>query len=371
DMQGIDWSKLGNTWEGARSVRKLYHQHPMVRQHPQPLSATELPDTEEFFQFRQMNMEHRAWIDHYQLRNLMVSTSHSDVYYVARSRIMHTNSSSVRASCVMDLTDPWTSSSIQAGEFRVTALASAADILVAGGYRGEYALQNLRSEYGTSPVKGFATHNRAAITNHLHTSTTRTNGSPQAIFCSNDKQVRVLDCFTDTFVNEVQYEDYVNCAATSPNGRLRLLVGDFEGSMIVDADSGRLLKHLDGHINNAFACAWADDDIHVATAAEDCHILVWDARNWSKPLGDIANETSHTTSLHFSPLGSGKRLLIAAESADIVNVIDANTYSSKQVLPFFGDIAGVSISVDGSQLLVANGDRKFGGLITYQRDDYG
>lgn len=370
DIQGIDWSRLGATREGARSVRKLYHQHPKVWQHPTPESAAPLADSEQIFQFRQMNMNHRAWIDHYQLRNIMISTSHSDVYYVTRSKIMHTNPSSPRASCVMDLTDPATDS-IPSGGFRVTALTSTDNMLIAGGFRGDYALQNLRSEYGTSPEKGFVTRDLGAMTNHLHTSTSRTTGLPQAIFCSNDRYVRALDCNSNTFINEYQYEDSINCAATSPNGRLRVLVGDFQGSIIVDADSGRPLERLGGSTTNAFACAWADDDRHVATAAEDCHILIWDARNWSRPVADIANELSHTTSLHFSPVGSGKRLLIAAEAADVVNVIDADTYSRKQVLSFFGDIAGTSLTADGSQLIVANADRKFGGLITYQRADYG
>jgi WD40 repeat protein len=244
-------------------------------------------------------------------------------------------------------------------------------MIIAGGYRGEYALRDLYSEYGTDPIKGNVSNDRSAMTNHIHTFTSRTSGYPQAVFCSNDKYVRSLDCQTNSFVNIMSYDTVCNCAATSPNGRLRLLVGDFEGSVIADVDSGRTLEHLGGHNAHGFACAWADDDIHVATAAQDCHILVWDARNWRQPLADIACEGTYATSLSFSPVGSGKRLLIAAEAADAVNIIDAETYDSKQVLDFFGDIAGTTLSADGSELFVSNSDREFGGLMSFQRTSHG
>jgi hypothetical protein len=370
DIQGIDWSNLGATTDGGRRIRRFYHQHLKSWSRSTPPSATKLADTERLFQFRQTNSAHRAWIEHYQLRNLIVSTSHSDIYYVSKSRVMHTSPSSLQASCAMNLTEPDTVT-VQSGGFRVTALAGAENLLIAGGFRGEYALQDLSSDYGTTPVKGHVSRNALAMTNHIHTFTSRMNGFPQAVFCSNDKHVRVLDCDSNTFVSEVQYTDYINCAATSPNGRLRLLVGDFEGSLIVDADSGRPLERLGGHTDDAFACAWADDNIHVATAAQDCHVLIWDARNWNQPLADIACEMTYATSLRFSPVGGGKRVLVAAEAADIVNVIDACTLDRKQVLNCFGDIGGTYFSSDGSQLVVANSDRTFGGLISYQRTSFG
>lgn len=281
---------------------------------------------------------------------------------------MHTSPSQLQASCVMDLSDPSVFSA-RAGDFRITSLAGADNLLIAGGYRGEYALQDLNSEHGASPIKGRVSYSQqSAFTNHVHTFTNRTTSKPQAVFCSNDKHIRVLDCTTNTFVSQVLYPEIVNCAATSPNGRLRLLVGDFAGADIVDADSGRSLKQLGGHNDDAFACAWADDDIHVATAAQDGSVLVWDARNWNQPLADIACEMTYATSLRFSPVGGGTQVLIAAEATDVVNVIDAITWDRKQVLDSMGDIAGTSFSADGSQLLVANGDRKFGGLISYERN---
>ncbi|KAE9964276.1 hypothetical protein BLS_008503 [Venturia inaequalis] len=370
DLQGINWAQFGTQRGTARQFRNWYHEHPQVRAYAMPSSASSLPDTERLFNFQQMNTNHRTFIEHYQLRNLLVSTSHNDIYYVSPSKVLHTSPSSPYASCAMNLGDAH-ASSMQSSGMRITALASAENALIAGGYRGEYALQNLYSEYGTGPIKGRVSGDTSAIANHIHTFRSRITGYPQAVFCSNDSHIRILDCCTNRFTDHVRYDKIVNCAATSPNGRLRVLVGDFEGAMIVDADSGRSLRQLDGHNAHGFAATWADDDIHVATAAQDCHILVWDARNWSLPLADIACEGTYATSLQFSPVGGGKRVLLAAEAADIVNIIDADTYDRKQVVNFFGDVAGMTMSSDGSEFYVANSDRHFGGLMTFKRLGYG
>jgi hypothetical protein len=370
DFQGINWTRLGTQRRTARQFRNWYHEHPQVRAYAIPSTASRLYDTESLFKFRRMNTNHRTFIEHYQLRNLLAATSPNDVYYVSRSKVMHTSPSGASASCAMDLGGSQPSPTQSAG-VRITALASAENILIAGGYRGEYALQDLHSEYGTGPIKGIISNNTNAIANHIHTSRSRISGHPQAIFCSNDSYMHVLDCFTNRFVNHIQYDDIINCAATAPNGRLRVLVGDFEGAAIVDADSGCSLQQLGGHNAHGFAAAWADDDVHVATAAQDCHVLVWDARNWSQPLADISCEGTYATSLQFSPIGGGKRLLLAAESADVVNIIDAETYDRKQVVNFFGDVAGMTMSSDGSEFLIANSDRHFGGLMSFQRMGYG
>ncbi|TID16408.1 WD40 repeat-like protein [Venturia nashicola] len=370
DLQGINWAQFGTKREIAREFRDWYHEHPHVRTHAMPSSASSLPDTQPLFKFQQMNTNHRTIIEHYQLRNLLVSTSHNDVYYVSRSRVLHTSPTSAYASCAMDLADS-PASSMQSSGMRITALASAENTLIAGGYGGEYAIQNLSSEYGTGQIKGRVSCVTSAIANHIHTFKSRISGYPQAVFCSNDSYIRVLDCYTNQFMSPMRYDNIVNCAATSPNGRLRVVVGEFEGAIIVDADSGRALRQLDGHNTHGFAATWADDDIHVATAAQDCHILVWDARNWSLPLADIACEGTSATSLQFSPVGGGKRALLAAEAADIVNIIDADTFDRKQVVDFFGDVAGISMSSDGSEFYIANSDRRFGGLMTFRRSGYG
>ncbi|KIW04045.1 hypothetical protein, variant 1 [Verruconis gallopava] len=371
DAQGVKWARFGTRASEVRHIRSRYHQHPQIRQFATPHAARRIPAAARTFLFSQTNTNARPWIEHYQLRNLLATTSHNDIHYVSRSKVMSFGSSNPLPTCVMDLSpssDPFQATS----DFHVTSLAAAGSALIAGGFRGEFAVQNLLSEFGTEPVIGFVSYDRHAITNHIHSFNSRSNGNPLAAFCSNDRHIRTLDVLSGRIVSSVPYDDVVNCSATSPNGRLRVLVGDFDGALIADADQGRILEHArGGSSGHGFACAWADNDIHVATAGQDCQVVVWDARNWSRPLAAIATENAHPTSLQFSPLGGGSPVLVVAESADVVNVVDARTYATKQVIEFFGDVAGTAISADGSQLIVANGDRHLGGVMTFLRHDFG
>lgn len=253
----------------------------------------------------------------------------------------------------------------------ITTIATANNILIAGAFEGEYAITNLSSTYGSPCTFGrttdFAADTKSKIVNHMHIFESRTTYASQAVLCSNDHRLRILDCITDTFRHTFEYPAAVNCAATSPNGRMRVVVGDFQETLITNAETGQPFETLNSHTDDAFACAWADDGIHVATAAQDSTIVVWDARYWDKPLTVLTSELSVPRSLHFSPVGSGPRVLVAAEADDYVNIINAQTFESKQVFDFFGPIGGAAFTPDGQSLFIANGERRFGGIIELDR----
>jgi len=255
-------------------------------------------------------------------------------------------------------------------EARITTLSSLDDVLIAGGFNGEYAMTNLRSEYDTPPALGRATEHKNGITNHIQTFRHRNGGAMKAAFCSNDEVLRILDCHTNTFSQQFTYNKAINCSSLSPNGRLRAVVGDFQETYITNAETGLPIEKLSAHTDDVFACAWADDDIHIATSAQDHRIVIWDARNWKEPVAVLESELAVPRSLTWSPVGGGPRVLISAESDDFVNVIDAVTWDKRQVLEFFGPVAGVAMSPDGSELFVGNADAQYGGIMAYQRQQW-
>jgi WD40 repeat protein len=253
----------------------------------------------------------------------------------------------------------------------ITTIASTDDVLIAGAFEGEYAITNLSSTYGSPCTFGrtsdYPVDTKSRIVNHMHLFSARTTYTPQAVLCSNDYRLRVLDCTTNSFTHSFLYPAAVNCSATSPDGRLRVVVGDFQETLITNAETGQPFETLNSHTDDAFACAWADDGIHVATAAQDSTIVVWDARNWDKPLAVMTSELSVPRSLRFSPVGSGPRVLVAAEADDYINIINAQTFESKQVFDFFGPIGGIAFTRDGQSLFIANGERRFGGIVELER----
>ncbi|KAH7076458.1 WD40-repeat-containing domain protein [Paraphoma chrysanthemicola] len=366
DAQGIDWVVRNTTRSHVRSKRyecesaKLPRSLQEVRAYIPPT-----PNTDSFYRFRRNNTTHRAFFPHFQLRNVLTATSRNDIYYAAGHRVFRTDAEGSSSDVMIDLSKRLTP------DGSITTIASTDSVLIAGAFDGEYAITNLTSEYGTPCTFGrtsdFSADTKSRIVNHMHLYESRTTYHPQAVLCSNDHRLRVLDCATDKFVRSFTYSAAVNCAATSPNGRMRVVVGDFQETLITNAETGQPFETLNSHTDDAFACAWADDGIHVATAAQDSTIVVWDARYWERPLTVLTSELSIPRSLRFSPVGSGPRVLVAAEADDYINIINAQTFESKQVFDFFGPIGGTTFTPDGQSLLIANGERRFGGIIELDR----
>ncbi|KAF2186860.1 WD40 repeat-like protein [Zopfia rhizophila CBS 207.26] len=368
DIQGINWNLLNMTREDVRMKRSIFEATRMRAKVKARRQWSKLmPNTANLFSFRRMNTTHRVDIPHFQLRNLLVSTSRSDIYYATGDQVLRTDALGASADCIMDLTRARS----EGHKFLITTLNALDDVLIAGGFYGEYALTNLSSTYGTRSTVGRVASANNGITNQVHIFNSRSNYTPQAAFCSNDKRLRILDCETNAFTHSFLYSNPVNCSATSPNGRMRVVVGDFHETLITNAETGQAFETLRAHDDDVFACAWADDGIHVATSAQDCRIAVWDARNWSHPLSVIESELSIPRCLRFSPVGSGPRVLISAEADDYVNVIDAVNFDTRHVLDFFGRTAGISMTPDGSSLFVANSDPNFGGIMEFERCQFG
>lgn len=308
---------------------------------------------------------HRAFFPHFQLRNVLTATCRNDIYYAAGHHVYHTDAEGKQRNATIDFSNRLST------QGSITTIASTDDVLIAGAFDGEYAIADLASTGDDSCTFGrtsdLTLETRSRIVNHLHICESRSTYTPQAVFCSNDYHMRVLDCATNQFTHSYLYPAAVNCSATSPNGRMRVVVGDFQETLITNAETGQPFETLNSHIEDAFACAWADDGIHVASAAQDSTIAVWDARNWSSPLTTLTSQLSIPRALRFSPVGSGPRVLIAAEADDYVNVINAQTFESKQVFDFFGPIGGITFTPDGQSLFIANGERRFGGIIELER----
>ncbi|KAF2001201.1 WD40 repeat-like protein [Amniculicola lignicola CBS 123094] len=389
DFQGINWSMRGTTRASVRAKRTMFETErlmPSLRAIRQVCTtsasavlawandeefAGDTPGTESFFSFRRMNTNHRTYIPHFQLRNLLAATSRRDIFYAAGDQVMRTDAFNARATPIMDLSRTRS----EGNRFLITTLASSDDVLIAGGFEGDYALADLASTYSPTPTTGRACSlqqkSGTRITNNVDIFSSRHTYTPQAAFCSNDGNIRILDCYTNRMTHKFKFPAAVNCSATSPDGRLRAVVGDFSETLITNAETGEAYQSLQGHADDVFACAWADDGIHVATAAQDSTIVIWDARSWAKPLQVMYSELAIPRCLRFSPVGSGPPVLVAAEADDYVSFIDAKMWESRQTFDFFGRTAGISFTNDGQSLFLANSEPNFGGIMEFERCGWG
>lgn len=376
DIQNIDWTEYGSCREDALKARKLLHLFGRdVVSHPTAIEDEgQVSDAATHYRFHRFHSRHRAHHEHYQLRNVLAANTRNNIFYANGGKVMHTAlSCPTMTDTVIDLVKP----SQNATGFRITSLAVSPsssfhgyrsdDILLAGGFYGEYALLRLDANRNEHHIEGYVSHAYDSITTHIHTLPHRRTGALGAAFCSNDKKVRLLDVGTNAWTSVFEYEHSINCSATGPDGRLRVVVGDSNEAMITDAEKGDVLLTLQKHNQHAFSCAWAPNGKHVATGAQDGKVVVWDARNWKTPLQTLECEMTCGRSLHFTD----DNALVIAESDDVVSVYDTRDWQRKQHVRFFGAVAGLAVLDGGSEMVVANADKDVGGLLVFQRSSQG
>ncbi|WPH02349.1 Hypothetical protein R9X50_00521200 [Acrodontium crateriforme] len=379
DMQGIRWADIGTDRSIALQARKALHPvecpYNMSSMRKEALLAySPVSQEENIYQFRNFNSRHRAQISHYQLRNVLAATNHSDIFYAQGSSVVQTSGACrSKMTTVMNLKKPDNS----AASFRITCLATSPqlsfsqyksnNILLAGGFNGEYAFLNLNDPSCTLPTEGFVTHSYNGLVTHVHTFASRYSGIPQATFCTNDANVRLLDLATFSFTNTFSYNHAMNSASTSPDGRLRVLAGDSTDLLLTSAEDGSVITILNGHTDHCFATAWSsvNGGHNVATASQDGMTCIWDTRNWSTPLHRLRSAMSCARSLQFADDDGS---LVMAENDDVVTVYDPlMPTSKKQHIRFFGAIAGIALPSGGRELIIANSDQTVGGLMTFSK----
>ncbi|CAK7223228.1 hypothetical protein SCUCBS95973_005106 [Sporothrix curviconia] len=382
DIQGINWASMGVTRREARVHREKTYKNYCMNE--SDAWETMPQNTETYFRFKKYKMRKTGYLAHFQLRNLLVAPSRSRVLFADnRGVVRQYNSVTCRTSIALRF--PSSSRTL------ITTIAAGEGLLVAGGLEGEYCTAKIeptfgRETFGKHASPGF-THLRSGISNHIQVHSRRNGGSPVAALASNDSHLRLLDLTTQKVVSDVAFKFPVNCTAVSPDRKMRVVVGDDKLAYIVTAEHERnpllpdgafaqpdTLQTLGGHKDFGFACAWADDGYTLATGYQDRAIKIWDARKTSNasgiwaPIATLRTAMAGVRNLQFSPAGSGKRVLVAAEEADIINIIDAQTFQKRQAFDLFGELAGVSFTDNGQDLFALCADPGRGGLLHLQRN---
>ncbi|KAM0722318.1 hypothetical protein Q7P37_001759 [Cladosporium fusiforme] len=367
DIQGIAWRGLEVSRQEVLSHRANIHN---------PFSSLAVGDDEFKFPERSNEVERhyrfhsysgliRPKFSHYQLRHVLASNGR-DIFYTTSSKVMRTALSCASTEdTVLDLTK----STMTSTPIRITCLAASDSVIIAGGFDGEYAISNL--DFTSPPSSGYVTHDLNGLVTHIHTFSHRRSGLAQAAFTANDQRLRLMDLTTQTFTKVLPYDNSLNAAATASDGRLRALAGDSPTALITDAETGESLAELHAHTDHIFACAWSPDDRLVATGAQDGKIALWDSRYWARPLAELPSALSCSRSLHFTADSS---LLVSAENEDVVSVFDTRGLGPEQQqqqyrqdVRFLGTVAGVAMVEGGDEIVIANGDRSVGGLMSLQR----
>lgn len=156
--------------------------------------------------------------------------------------------------------------------------------------------------------------------------------------------------------------------SVSPNGKLLAVLGDSTECLLADAQSGKVVSTLKGHLDYSFASAWHPDGWTFATGNQDTTCRLWDIRNLSNSVSVLNGRMGAIRAIRFTSDG---RFMAMAEPADFVHIFDTKSdYTKCQEIDLFGEIAGISFSPDTEALFIGVADRTYGSLLEFNRKHY-
>ncbi|KAK9431072.1 WD40-repeat-containing domain protein [Lipomyces doorenjongii] len=370
DMQGIPWPSDTDVAYRARIRRlKTYTGYSNIAGSQDNLLSivNRRYTNEDILRFRCLYTVARPQLVHFQLRNLIAPISKNNVYYSDGTSIKRLDSESGN---IYDVLERSKSKSAIGSSIRISTMAASADVAVAGGFSGQYVYKKLDLDAdSTRPTaEGLVTSDMNSITNHADIIPSRTKGTPQAVFSCNDGMVRTLDLELNKMIAEHQYPWAINCTATSPNGKMRIVVGDAPETMLVDTTNGEIMSMISGHKDYSFACAWSNDGYTLATGNQDMTCRVYDFRKFRDPIHILGAQLGAVRSIRFDDSG---KYMAMAEPVDYVHVMSTRDFSRGQIIDFWGEISGVGFapysSFTDDSLWIGNSDKLVGGIMHFER----
>ncbi|CAM8921426.1 unnamed protein product [Rhodiola kirilowii] len=372
DIQGIPWERLSIGRAKYRQSRlEQYKNYENIPQSGEG-SEKECKHTDkggEYYDFWRNTRSVKSTILHFQLRNLVWSTSKHDVYLMSHSSILHWSSISGKSKQLLDVSGHVAPREKHPGNLvegftstQVSTLAVRNNVLIAGGFQGE-----LICKYLDRPGVSFCsrtTYDDNAITNAVEIYDSP-SGAVHFMASNNDSGVRDFDMDRFQLNKHFCFPWPVNHTSLSPDGRYVVIVGDNPDGLLVDSQTGKTIAPLCGHLDYSFASAWHPNGHIFATGNQDKTCRIWDARNLSKSVSVLKGNLGAIRSLRFTSDG---RYLAAAEPADFVHLYDTKyDFEKEQEIDFFGEISGVSFSPDTEALFIGVWDRTYGSLLQYNR----
>lgn len=360
-----------------------------------------------FYRFRQNSRTPACSLWHFQLRHCIKATSNTDVYHAQSSdKVYHWNVSAWDVknrrhgvhTKVIDLSEDDANNHDRnmdetiAGASRSPALISTLSaldsIVCVGCIRGEFAVKNVLTDemLYNAPI---TTHDNAIsnyidLTSQYHGSRSmRAGNSLRCIVSQNDSVLREFRISTSRMhlVRETHLPWSINHATLDPTGKMICALGDEDDGILIDADSGKRIAALKGHLDFPFSSHWNPVHAHyLATGAQDRTTRIWDTRMLNTG-GETAGRLSHRGggsrcnvktlrgclgAVRCVKFSSDGQLLCASEAADFVHVYSAqDSYEREQLMEVFGEIVGIDLSPDASSLFVGIFDTNLKSIIEF------
>lgn len=174
DLQGIHWPINNNTRDQFRQVRLSTYQN--FRNTDKILLDTndkieQIIANSNMFRFTYTTLAEKSDIIHFQLRHLCASTSKNSIFYSHKSTsVHHWNPVSKESTRAIDLL------SDGFGTVRICALDAMDNVVMVGGFNGEYVC-SVQGRHENTLLSGNITRDSNGITNHLNLMHNRSGGT--------------------------------------------------------------------------------------------------------------------------------------------------------------------------------------------------
>ncbi|XP_038708805.1 uncharacterized WD repeat-containing protein C2A9.03-like [Tripterygium wilfordii] len=378
DIQGIPWERLNITREEYRLTRlEQYKNYENIPSSGEAVDkeCKQMEKGDKYYEFFHNTRLVKPTILHFQLRNLVWATSKHDVYLMSKYSVLHWSSLSCNSSEVINFSGHIAPVENHPGSLlegftktQISTLAVKDNFLVTGGFQGELTCKRLDKQ-GVSFCARTTTYDDNAITNAIEIYDSL-RGGVHFMASNNDCGLREYDMERFQILNHFRYPWPVNHTSLSPDRRLIAVVGDHLDGLLVDAQNGKTISTVVGHLDYSFATAWHPDGRTFATGNQDKTCRVWDIRNLSLPVAILKGNLGAVRSIRFSSDGE---FMVVAEPADFVHVYSTKAdYKRRQEIDFFGEISGVALSPDDESLYIGIWDRTYASLLQYnKRHNYG
>ncbi|KAG5555638.1 hypothetical protein RHGRI_006329 [Rhododendron griersonianum] len=375
DIQEIPWEWLNITREKYRQTR--LEQYKNYEDIPQSGARSEKDCKVTikggmYYEFRRNSRSVKSTIPHFQCRNLVWATSKQDVYFMSHFSVTHWSALTCNKTEVLNFSGHVAPCEKHPGsrvegftQTKVSTIAVKDRLLVAGGFQGELICKNLDRPGVCFCTRTCTTYDdNNAPTNVVEIYSTQ-SGAVHLTVANNDGGVRDFDMEKFQLSKHFSFPWPVNHTSMSPDGKLRIIVGDNPEGMLVDSGTGKMVASLVGHLDFLSASAWHPNGLTFATGNQDKTCRIWDARNLSKSVVALKGNLGAIRSIRYSSDG---RFMAMAEPADFVHVFDTKSgYEKEQEIDFFGEISGMSFSPDTESLFIGVCDPTYGSLLEFGR----
>jgi len=305
----------------------------------------QLREVEGFIREEYKKYQVRTSIHHWQLRDMVTTSSNpNEIIYAHSNTVNLLNTSTQKTHTLMKNL-----------VFNPTSMCYGHGIVAIGGQRSQLLTKNIQTGAEKRICTGGTINNGLEIFSHF--------GDTRVLVCNNDETIKEYSIYNMKRHSVLVHKAPVNSCSVSPDGKILATVGDTNEISLfsIDQEKYRLIKTMKGTNDASFKVSWSPSSVYLAVSTQDGYVCVYDIRNTEEKLAKIPSTQTPLVkgacrNVKFSP-NIALDLLAFTEHVSHFTLVDARDFSKKQTIALTPPetdkhISGLAFSCLGDKLYV-------------------